>query len=127
MNRMLQRLHLRNKLVAMCLTVAVLTIGPLTGCGGKTDVKLNAPGTAGTAQALAGTSWTEPTSNVTYHFKDETNLEVADPKLSTPIWGTFAVNSGILDLNLGLKTVSGTWDGEVVVVEGKKLVRNEQS
>ena len=127
MNRMLQRLHLRNKLVVTCLAIAALAIGPFTGCGGKKDVQLNAPGSAGTAQALSGTSWTEPKSNVTYIFKDETNLEVADPTLSTPIWGTFAVNNGILDLNLGLKTVNGTWDGEVVVVEGKTLVRSEQS
>ena len=126
MNRMLQRLHSRTKFVAICLTVAALAAGPFMGCG-KNDVNLDAPKNAGTAQELSGTSWTEPKSNVTYSFVDESNVDVVNPQLGDPIQGTFAVNNGILDLTLGLKTLNGTWDGKSLVVEGKTLVRNEQS
>lgn len=127
MARILQMGLARARFVAFYFTVTLLIAVPLAGCGAKGGGRLSAPANAGSAEALAGTSWIELESNVTYNFVDEENVDVIRPEQDEPILGTFEVHGGIVDLSLGLKILNGTWDGNVLVIEGKPLSRNQES
>lgn len=121
----LRQLHSRRRLMAICFTIVALAAGPLAGSGCKSGDRLVAPDSAGTAEALSGTRWTEPESNVSYTFTNETDVDVVNPQLEAPMLGSFEVSEGVLTLSLGLRTLNGTWDGQTLVVEGKTLVRSE--
>ncbi|MCC6490332.1 MAG: hypothetical protein IT364_22805 [Candidatus Hydrogenedentes bacterium] len=104
--------------LVLCLVALIF----VSGCGGGNT--LEAPGNAGTAQELAGTNWTDAETSTTYSFLNETDVDVNKPGLAQPQAGTFEVNGGLIDLTLGLKTLSGTWDGQALVIEGKALTKN---
>ena len=121
MDRNVQRFLFGSKSAVFLFGVTVLAIALLAGCGGST---LKAPENAGTAQDLAGTRWTEPESNTTYSFVDDADVDVNIPNLPEPMLGSFTVNNGIINVSIGLKTQSGTWDGSELVIEGKPLTRD---
>ena len=110
------------KSVLLCGVIALAAVALTAGCSGGN--RLEAPANAGTAQDLAGTTWTEPESSTTYSFLDDANVDVNKPGLAQPMQGTFAVDSGVVDISIGLKTLAGTWDGKVLVIEDKTLTKN---
>jgi hypothetical protein len=109
----------KSRLLRLCEIALALVL--ICGCGGR--VVLDTPKSPGTAAELAGTTWTDPGTKTTYSFEDEVNVEIVKPDQTEPLLTSFAVNDGIVDIEVGLTTLNGTWDGKELIIEGSKLKR----
>ena len=101
---------------------ALLSVAFIYGCGGKTSV-VTAPTTAGDPAALVNTSWRNPTTNAVYTFKDASTVEVAYLQASGPVQGTYTVKNGVIDITVGFQSLTATWNGKVVSMHGKALIK----
>ncbi|MCC6694719.1 MAG: hypothetical protein IT365_03710 [Candidatus Hydrogenedentes bacterium] len=113
------RLGVRAYLVLMIVLVCLLC----PACGGKGSIDLDAPAQPGSATELVGTRWTNPETNVTYYFEDETNLQIISPDQADPVLTVYSVDNGIVDLTFGMTSQGGTWDGKKLVLEGTALTQ----
>lgn len=117
----------------MRLTWLIVLVGGVLLCAACGDQKAGGfqkPGTAGTAEQLAGTKW--DTGGGTLEFLSATEAQFApkegnNPRLPAPtkaLTGNYSVTegmvSGLIDDTI---PIAGTWDGEKLVVGGKECKR----
>lgn len=91
------------------------------GCGGKNETA--GPATPGDPAALVSTSWSDSATNTVYAFKDASTVELTNPQVPTPMRGSYTVLDGKIDMTIGFQSISATWDGNVVAIKGKALVK----
>jgi len=97
------------------------------GCGSGSSA---GPKTPGDPEALVGTSWQNPQSNVTYAFKEAGLVEVVAPDAPETLTGDYTVTKGMLSGNVGLQTLEGAWDGKSLTLkmpswDGKAMVMKD--
>ncbi len=108
----------------LCLAPAVLS----SACGGSGKMP-EAPEHAGTAEQLAGSSWT--TSGGTLEFLPGSALRFMPkggnsplPVPPQPLEGSYTVHEGIVRASVAnTMPFVGTWDGEKLVIGGEECVR----
>lgn len=88
-----------------------------------------APAAGSTAQTptLAGTTWLY--DGITVVFQDETNLLLKGGMIAelapNGLEGTYKLDNGVIKAQVMDQTVSGTFDGPNLVIDGKPAVRQQ--